>query len=36
MTDELAVGHYMKRILAIDTMFGPAEYHLQMLGSAAG
>jgi alkylation response protein AidB-like acyl-CoA dehydrogenase len=29
MTDELNVGHYVKRLLAIDTMFGPADHHLQ-------
>lgn len=29
MTDELNVGHYVKRLLAIDTMFGTADHHLQ-------
>lgn len=27
MTDELDVGHYMKRLMMIDTCFGNAEYH---------
>ena len=29
MTDELAVGHYFKRVTAIDTLFGNADYHLK-------
>lgn len=29
MTDELSVGHYVKRLMTIDTMFGPADHHLQ-------
>ncbi len=28
MTDELAVGHYFKRLAMIDTMFGNADFHL--------
>jgi alkylation response protein AidB-like acyl-CoA dehydrogenase len=28
MTDEYVVGRYAKRLLAIDTMFGDADYHL--------
>lgn len=28
MTDELNVGHYFKRLTAIDTLFGNADYHL--------
>jgi alkylation response protein AidB-like acyl-CoA dehydrogenase len=32
MTDELAVGHLLKRILANDAMFGPADLHLRLLG----
>lgn len=32
MTDELAVGHLLKRILANDTLFGDAELHLRLLG----
>lgn len=27
MTDELAVGHYFKRLMAIDALFGNADYH---------
>jgi alkylation response protein AidB-like acyl-CoA dehydrogenase len=33
MTDELAVGHLLKRILANDAMFGDAELHLRRIGS---
>jgi alkylation response protein AidB-like acyl-CoA dehydrogenase len=32
MTDELAVGHYHKRILAIDAMLGSSDYHLRRVG----
>jgi len=35
MTDELNVGHYFKRLLAIDAMFGNAAYHLRNVGRAA-
>jgi hypothetical protein len=28
MTDELNVGHYVKRLTAIDTSFGDADLHL--------
>lgn len=35
MTDELIVGHYLKRLLAIDAMFGSADYHLAMAGRVA-
>ncbi|MCW1381622.1 acyl-CoA dehydrogenase family protein [Novosphingobium sp. KCTC 2891] len=34
MTDELSVGHYLKRILFVDTVFGPSDYHLQRVGAA--
>lgn len=34
MTDELAVGHYLKRILAVDAMFGSADHHLAVVGRA--
>jgi alkylation response protein AidB-like acyl-CoA dehydrogenase len=34
MTDELAVGHYFKRILAAEAMFGSIDYHLQVVGSS--
>ena len=33
ITDEIAVGHYLKRILAVDTMFGSAEYHFRAVGA---
>jgi len=33
MADELAVGHYLKRLLAIDTMFGAGDYHLRRVGA---
>lgn len=29
MTDELAVGHYFKRLTAIDAQFGNADFHLK-------
>jgi alkylation response protein AidB-like acyl-CoA dehydrogenase len=32
-TDELAIGHYFKRLLAIDAMFGDSEYHLRVIGA---
>lgn len=32
MTEECAVGHHLKRILTIDALFGPADYHLRILG----
>ena len=35
MTDELAIGHYLKRVLAADAMFGTSEYHFRVLGQAA-
>lgn len=33
-TDELSVGHYMKRILAFEAMFGAPDYHFRMVGAA--
>lgn len=33
MTDELAVGHYLKRILAVEAMLGSTDYHLRRLGA---
>jgi len=35
MTDELAVGHYVKRLLAIDAMLGDSEHHLRRVGAGA-
>ena len=32
MTDELAVGHYFKRLTMIDTQFGNMAYHKQRFG----
>lgn len=34
MTDELAIGHYFKRITAIDALFGNADHHLQAYAAA--
>lgn len=34
-TDELSVGHYMKRILAFEAMFGAPDYHFRKVGAAA-
>ncbi|MCH7627425.1 MAG: acyl-CoA dehydrogenase family protein [Proteobacteria bacterium] len=33
MTDELSVGHYLKRILFVDALLGGADYHLQRIGA---
>ncbi len=35
MTDELNVGHYFKRLTAIETLFGNADYHLQKYSAVA-
>jgi len=32
MTDELAVGHYFKRLTTIDTLFGNVDFHLKRFG----
>ena len=29
MTDELGTGHYLKRLLLLNTLFGDSEYHLE-------
>jgi alkylation response protein AidB-like acyl-CoA dehydrogenase len=34
MTDELAVGHYYKRLSQIEAMFGDADYYLNALAAA--
>jgi alkylation response protein AidB-like acyl-CoA dehydrogenase len=34
MTDELAVGHYFKRLTMIDSTFGDTDYHLQRFASS--
>jgi hypothetical protein len=36
MTEELAVGHLLKRIIANDALFGDAELHLRRLGMTVG
>ena len=33
MTDELRVGHYFKRLTAIDALFGNVDHHLERYGS---
>jgi alkylation response protein AidB-like acyl-CoA dehydrogenase len=33
MTEELAVGHYFKRLTMIDAMFGNVDHHLKRYGS---
>jgi alkylation response protein AidB-like acyl-CoA dehydrogenase len=33
MTEELRVGHYLKRMLIIDLMFGNSEHHLQLFAA---
>ena len=33
MTDELAVGHYFKRLTMIDTQFGNVDHHLKRFGA---
>jgi hypothetical protein len=34
MTDELNVGHYFKRLTAIDTTFGDSDHHLSRFSRA--
>ena len=36
MTDELAIGHYYKRLTLCETLFGDAEWYLKQIGAAAG
>lgn len=33
MTDEVAIGHYLKRLLAIDAMFGDSDFHYRKVGA---
>jgi alkylation response protein AidB-like acyl-CoA dehydrogenase len=35
MTDELSVGHYFKRLTAIDTTFGDGDHHLSRFATVA-
>ncbi|MDO7836436.1 acyl-CoA dehydrogenase [Sphingobium sp. HBC34] len=32
-TDEVAVGHHLKRIMTVDAMFGSVDYHLRLVGA---
>jgi len=34
VTDELDVGHYFKRLTAIETLFGNTDFHLHRFGEA--
>jgi alkylation response protein AidB-like acyl-CoA dehydrogenase len=34
MTDEYPVGHYYKRLLTIEALFGSAAHHLQRFATA--
>jgi len=36
MTMEYKVGHYFKRVTAIDTLFGDADHHLAKLARVGG
>ena len=36
ITQELAIGHYFKRLTAIDTLFGDADHHLALLAAEGG
>jgi alkylation response protein AidB-like acyl-CoA dehydrogenase len=35
MTDELAIGHYYKRLTLCETLFGDGEWYLRQIGAAA-
>lgn len=35
ITDDLPVGHYLKRILAVDAMFGSGDHHFRVVGATA-
>ena len=35
MTDELAIGHYFKRLTMIDTLFGNTDHHLERFSTVA-
>lgn len=35
MTDELAIGHYFKRLTMIDTLFGNTDHHLERFATVA-
>ncbi len=36
MTMEYKVGHYFKRVTAIDVLFGDADYHLAAIAKMGG
>jgi alkylation response protein AidB-like acyl-CoA dehydrogenase len=36
MTMETKVGHYFKRVTMIDTQFGDADYHLDLVAAGGG
>ena len=36
MTDELAIGHYFKRLTMIENTFGDTDYHLRRVTNAGG
>ena len=33
VTEELRIGHYFKRLIIIDSIFGDSDYHLQKFNS---
>jgi alkylation response protein AidB-like acyl-CoA dehydrogenase len=35
MTEELSVGHYFKRLTALESWFGSREFHLQRFSDSA-
>jgi butyryl-CoA dehydrogenase len=35
MTEELAVGHYMRRATLIEGLFGPVSWHLRRVADLA-
>ena len=36
VTDELDIGHYVMRLLAIETLFGNSDWHLRRFGERNG
>ena len=34
MTDEFSIGHFHKRILTINALFGDSEYHFRAVGKS--
>jgi hypothetical protein len=36
MTMETSVGHYFKRVTVIDTQFGDADHHLDLVATGSG